>query len=183
MYAEKIRVTNTVLRIYAHWRVLEFQRRYAELFSFWLRLLILEFLRMYAEKFRVTNTVLRIYAHWSVLEFLRIYADTPAAWIVFNTTNVSTMRRSSNTGVSAAVRRYSKFGWKINSIIAHTSLTFSLQCILVWVKQTFRPCNVRDKVRTLNSRRRCQKFYYISRKRWRAITCKNESKSLKMAQI
>ena len=28
---------------------------------------------------------------------------------------MSTMRRSSNTGVSAAVRRYSKFGWKINS--------------------------------------------------------------------
>ena len=115
MYAEKLCVTNTVLRIYAHWRVLEFLRIYAELFSFWLSLLILEFLRMYAEKLRVPNTVLRIYAHWRVLEFLRICAGTPTAWIVINITNVSTMCRSPNIGVSVAVRRYSKFGWKINS--------------------------------------------------------------------
>ena len=93
--------------------ILEFLRIYADLFSFWLSLLILEFLRMYAEKLRVTITVLRIYAHWRVLEFLRICADTPAAWIVLNTTNVSTIRRSSNTGVSATVRRHSESGWNI----------------------------------------------------------------------
>ena len=49
--------------------------------------------------------------------------------------------------------------------IAHKSLKFSLKRILLYIKQTFRHCNVLDKVRVLNFRMQCQKFYYISRKR------------------
>ena len=52
-------------------------------------------------------------------------------------------------------------------------LTFTLKRILVRIKQTFRLFNVQDKVRTLHFRMRCQNFYYIVRKYWRAITCKN----------
>ena len=46
-----------------------------------------------------------------------------------------------------------------------------LEAILVLIKQTFQPCNVRDKVQTLNFRMQSQKFYNISWKPWRAITC------------
>ena len=42
------------------------------------------------------------------------------------------------------------------------------------IKQTFWPCNARNKMPTLNFRMRCEKFYYLSRKRWRAIICKND---------
>ena len=56
--------------------------------------------------------------------------------------------------------------WKFaRHFIAHTSLTFL--CSVLWFGSLkhFRPCDVRDKVRTLYFRMRCQKFNYLSRQR------------------